>query len=249
MNSSNVSACPPAQKSSPVIRVHELSVRAGTFRLENISFEVPTGQYAILMGRTGSGKTTILESLCGLKSVVSGRIELMGRNVTALKPAERGVGFVPQEGALFPTMTVGQHLGFALTVRRWSSRDIAERVKELAELLGLEHLLDRRPAGLSGGERQRVALGRALAARPNVLCLDEPLSALDDVTRESMCSLLKTISVQTGVTTLHITHNRSEAQNLGDVILLLEEGVLRVPEARGKTPHATPKTSSDHVPV
>jgi molybdate/tungstate transport system ATP-binding protein len=229
-----------------VIRVQNLTVHLGTFRLENISFEVPTGQYAILMGRTGCGKTTILESLCGLKPVAGGRIELMGRNVTALKPAERGVGFVPQEGALFPTMTVGQQLGFALTIRRWESKAITQRVNELAELLGLENLLDRRPAGLSGGERQRVALGRALAARPNVLCLDEPLSALDDETRETMCSLLKTISEQTGVTTLHITHNRGEAHNLGDLILMLDDGVLRTPDRK---PHSAPAPATGPVSV
>jgi len=215
-----------------VIRVVNLSVRAGTFRLENLSFEVPTGAYAILMGKTGSGKTTILESICGLKSVTAGRIELMGRNVTDLKPAERGIGFVPQEGALFPTMTVGQQLGFALTVRRWNPQDISQRVEELANLLGIEPLLQRRPAGLSGGERQRVALGRALAARPSVLCLDEPLSALDDATRETMCELLKTISKQAAVTLLHITHNRAEAENLGDCRLMLEDGMLRHLNAR-----------------
>jgi ABC-type sugar transport system ATPase subunit len=232
-----------------VIRVQELTVRAGTFRLENISFEVPTGQYAILMGRTGSGTTTILESLCGLKSVTKGSIELMGRNVTALKPAERGVGFVPQEGALFPTMSVGQQLGFALTIRRWETKAINHRVDELAELLDLQDLLDRRPAGLSGGERQRVALGRALAARPQVLCLDEPLSALDDATRAVMCSLLKTISQQTGVTTLHITHNRAEAQNLGDLLLTLENGVVRPPDQNNKPPKSSPAASSGHVSV
>ncbi len=230
-----------------MIRVHQLSVRAGTFRLENISFEVPTGHYAILMGRTGSGKTTILESLCGLKSVTAGRIELMGRNVTDLKPAERGIGFVPQEGALFPTMTIRQQLGFALTIRRWEPKTLTRRVEELADLLGLQDLLERRPPGLSGGERQRVALGRALAARPNVLCLDEPLSALDDATRDSMCSLLKTISEQTGVTTLHITHNRAEAQNLGDLFLTVENGVLRVPESQKSASPTNSPADSDRV--
>ncbi len=230
-----------------MIRVHHLSVSAGTFRLANLSFEVPTGQYAILMGKTGSGKTTILESLCGLKSVESGRIELMGRDVTALKPAERGIGFVPQEGALFPTMTVGQQLGFALTIRRWEIKAITKRVEELAELLDIQTLLDRRPLGLSGGERQRVALGRALAARPPVLCLDEPLSALDDATRQTMCGLLKTISEQTGVTTLHITHNRAEARNLGDRILVLENGILRSPETEG--PRNPSPAASDPIPA
>jgi molybdate/tungstate transport system ATP-binding protein len=229
-----------------VIRVQNLSVRAGTFRLENLSFEVPTGGYAILMGKTGCGKTTILESLCGLKSVEQGRIELMGRDVTLLKPAERGIGFVPQEGALFPTMTVGQQLGFALAIRRWEREAITQRVEELAELLHIETLLDRQPAGLSGGERQRVALGRALAFHPKVLCLDEPLSALDDATRDTMCTLLKTISRQTGVTTLHITHNRAEAQKLGDVTFTLENGVLRSPESNGQL-KPTPAPGPDHT--
>lgn len=229
-----------------MIRVQNLSVRAGTFRLENLSLEVPTGQYAILMGKTGSGKTTILESLCGLKSVERGRIELMGRDVTLLKPAERGIGFVPQEGALFPTMTVGQQLGFALTIRRWDTKAITKRVDELADLLGIKALLDRRPAGLSGGERQRVALGRALAAHPQVLCLDEPLSALDDATRDSMCALLKTIGQQMGVTTLHITHNRGEAQKLGDVLLVLENGILRSPDTDGKM---KPAPAADPIPA
>jgi ABC-type sugar transport system ATPase subunit len=117
-------------------------------------------------------------------------------------------------------------------------------VEELAELLGIETLLDRRPAGLSGGERQRVALGRALAFHPQVLCLDEPLSALDDATRETMCALLKTITRQTGVTTLHITHNRAEAQNLGNVIFMLENGILRSPETDGKTKPALPPAAN-----
>ena len=229
-----------------MIRVQNLTVTAGSFRLENVSFEVPTGQYAILMGQTGSGKTTILESLCGLKSVVGGSIQLMGRDVTLLKPAERGIGFVPQEGALFPTMSVGQQLGFALTVRRWKPAAIQNRVEELAEMLGIQKLLDRRPAGLSGGERQRVALGRALAARPHVLCLDEPLSALDDATRDAMCSLLNRISKQTGVTTLHITHNRAEARTLGDVLLVLENGVLRTPANDQPAPRNAP---TDRVSV
>lgn len=236
-----------------MIRVNHLTVTAGTFRLENVSFEIPTGQYAILMGKTGSGKTTILESLCGLKSVEQGQIELMGRNVTHLKPAERGIGFVPQEGALFPKMTVGQQLGFALTIRRWKADDVADRVEELASLLGIEPLLDRRPGGLSGGERQRVALGRALAARPSVLCLDEPLSALDDATRHEMCSLLKTICDQTGVTTLHITHNRSEAENLGDVLLQLDDGVVHTlgddPSANSRTTENESRFERRHIPT
>jgi len=212
---------------SVVIQTERLCVRAGEFALNDVSFEVPTGGYAILMGRTGTGKTTILESLCGLKAVVAGRIRLMGRDVTHLKPAERGIGFVPQDGALFETMTVRDQVGFALAIRKWKRRDIERRVDELAELLDVRSLLSRRPHGLSGGERQRVALGRALAARPGVLCLDEPLSALDDTSREEMYHLLKSVREHSGVTTLHITHSRADARRLADVVFRLEEGRVR----------------------
>ena len=124
-------------------------------------------------------------------------------------------------------MAVRDQLGFALTVRKKGREAIERRVSELAELLGIRALLDRKPAGLSGGERQRVALGRALAANPGILCLDEPLSALDEATRDQMQVLLAAVSRQTGVTTLHITHNRSEAVRLADVMLLLEAGRVK----------------------
>jgi ABC-type sugar transport system ATPase subunit len=209
-----------------VIRLEHFSAQAGSFSLRDVSLEIPAGAYGILMGRTGSGKTTLLEAVCGLKSVTAGRVVLCGRDVTRLKPGERGVGFVPQDGALFPTMTVGQQLGFALAIRRWKPAAIRERVRELADVLGIEHLLDRTPQGLSGGERQRVALGRALSFRPGVLCLDEPLSALDEATREDICRLLESVTRQSGVTTLHITHSHREAERLGDVLFVLSNGRL-----------------------
>ena len=209
-----------------MITVKDLCVRAGTFELKNVSFEIGAGEYGILMGRTGSGKTTILEAVCGLKRTFGGQILLAGRDVTGLKPAERGIGFVPQEGALFPTMKVRDQIGFALSIRRRPRAEIKQRVDELAELLGIVRLLDRFPQGLSGGERQRIALGRALAARPSVLCLDEPLSALDDTSREEMYSLLESIRKVTGVTALHITHSRSEACRLGSRAFFVHDGQL-----------------------
>lgn len=231
-----------------MIRVENLSVRAGTFALEGISFEVHAGDYAILMGRTGTGKTTLLEGICGLRTVTGGRLMLTGRDVTRLKPAERGIGFVPQEGALFPTMRVRDQLGFALAIRKWARPQIDGRVRELAELLSIEPLLDRHIQGLSGGERQRVALGRALAAQPGVLCLDEPLSALDDATREGMYDLIKSIRDRTRVTTLHITHSRTEAARLGDVIYRLSEGrIERVSLADLQLPGAATADDGDTV--
>jgi ABC-type sugar transport system ATPase subunit len=123
-------------------------------------------------------------------------------------------------------MKVREQIGFALTIRKWSRRDVDRRVGELAELMGIAALLDRRPDGLSGGERQRIALARALAANPGVLCLDEPLSALDDATRDEMYTLLQSVREHVGVTTLHITHSRSEARRLGDVIFLIDNGAV-----------------------
>ncbi len=217
-----------------MIEIENITLQVGTFRLADVSCRIPRGSHTALMGRTGAGKTTILEAVCGLRTVQSGRIRINGRDVTHEPPGARGVGFVPQDGALFGHLTVRQHLGFALDVRRWPAPRIAERVDELASWLRLAHLLDRLPLGLSGGEAQRVALGRALSFHPQVLCLDEPLSALDDDTRAEICDVLADIRQRTGVTLLHITHNRREAARLADNVLQLRDGRIEstpVPEA------------------
>lgn len=207
-----------------MIEVIDLRIELGAFRLRDVSFAVPQGKYGVLMGPTGCGKTTILEAICGLRQPSAGRIVLEGRDVTRLKPAGRNLGYVPQDGALFQTMTVRRHLEFALRIRGWPRTRREARVAELASMLGIDHLLDRRPAGLSGGEAQRVALGRALSFQPGILCLDEPLSALDDDTRASMIDLLKRVQRETGVTALHVTHNRHEAEQLADYRLQLVDG-------------------------
>ena len=209
-----------------MISLRHITVHAGGFQLRDLSMEIPTGSHTALMGRTGSGKTTLLEGICGLRSIRSGSIWIGDREVTNLPPGQRGIGFVPQDGALFDHLTVRQHLEFALEVRGWAPERRDTRSQELAEWLGLTPLLDRLPAGMSGGERQRVALGRALAFHPPVLCLDEPLSALDDQTRGEIVAVLTEIRNRTGITILHITHNRSEAERLADRILHLRDGRL-----------------------
>lgn len=209
-----------------MIQVHNLGVQAGNFQIGGISFEIPTGGYGVLMGRTGCGKTTILEAICGLKEVTEGTIKLDGVDVTEWPASRRGIGFVPQDGTLFTTMTVFQHLAFGPKVQRWPRQDITDRVLELAAELGIEDLLDRKPFGLSGGERQRVALGRALSVRPGVLCLDEPLSALDEDTHGEMTTLIRRLVKEHGITALHITHSRSEARAVADQVLTLENGRL-----------------------
>jgi molybdate/tungstate transport system ATP-binding protein len=216
-----------------MIVVESISVQAGEFRLDDVSLRVPAGGYAVLMGKTGCGKTTILESIIGLRRVARGRIWLDDRDVTHLQPAVRGIGYVPQDGALFSKMTVEEQMGLALVIRRVPAAAIRARVRELAELLGIDHLLHRKPRGLSGGERQRVALGRALSFRPRILCLDEPLSALDDETRRQMCDLLSGLRAKTGVTALHITHNLAEAQILADCLFRLENGRIETVDLAG----------------
>lgn len=215
-----------------MIVVQNLHIAVGSFRLAGVSFEIPAGEYGVLMGRTGSGKTTLLETVCGLKRPASGKVLLAGRDATWLPAAARGVGYVPQDGALFSTMTVGEHLAFALVIRKRPRDQIAARVEELASLLGISSLLGRYPKGLSGGETQRVAIGRALSASPSVLCLDEPLSALDEETRRQMCDLLKQVQAHSGATVLHVTHNSTEAHLLGDRVLVIERGQVRPVEAR-----------------
>jgi molybdate/tungstate transport system ATP-binding protein len=209
-----------------MIRVAQLTVRLGSFALNNVSFEVAAGDYAVLMGRTGSGKTTLLEAICGLRRIAAGRIEVDGREATELPPAQRGVSYVPQDRALFMTMTVRENLEFGLRIRRTEDASMRQRSESLAELLGLTALLDRKPHHLSGGEAQRVALGRALAVEPRVLCLDEPLSALDDDTRAEMHALLRSVHQRTGATILHVTHHVADAQKLATKLLVLKNGVV-----------------------
>jgi ABC-type sugar transport system ATPase subunit len=207
-----------------MIELESVSIRAGSFALADVSLTVPTGRYAVLMGGTGQGKTTILEAIAGLRTVANGRIRLAGRDVTRLKSADRMVGYVPQDLALFPTMTVKEHLEFALRLRKYSRQQIAARVDHLARALEITPLLGRGVTHLSGGEAQRVALGRALSFRPATLLLDEPLAALDEGTRDRLCGLLLAMQKEHGLTTLHITHSRVEARALASKLFVLQHG-------------------------
>ncbi|HZN37008.1 MAG TPA: ATP-binding cassette domain-containing protein [Pirellulaceae bacterium] len=209
-----------------MIELDDISIRSGSFELRRVSLSIPAGSYAVLMGATGQGKTTILEAICGLRTVTGGRVLLGGVDVTRRKPADRGVGYVPQDLALFPMMTVRGHLEFALRVRRWPAAAIGPRVTELAQELGIEPLLARDVRRLSGGEAQRVALGRALSFRPQVLLMDEPLNALDEATRDRLCELLGKVQSASHLTTLHVTHSRAEARALADRLIVLEGGQL-----------------------
>jgi molybdate/tungstate transport system ATP-binding protein len=204
-----------------MLSVHNLSVQAGSFSIQNISFEIPTGTCVSLMGSSGSGKTTLMEALCGLRHITSGIVHLDDRDITHLRPGEREVALVPQDNALFPHLTVREHLAFGPTIQGWKKADIVKRADELAEQLGITSLLSRTPENLSGGEAKRIALGRAIATRPSLLCLDEALTGLDDETYSDILTLLQS-TISTGkLTTLHITHNRVEANQLADTVIEL----------------------------
>lgn len=225
-----------------MMQITDAGWRAGGFSLAGINLTLAKGQYGVLMGRTGSGKTTLLEGICGLRPMTQGEVRLMGRDVSHETPAGRGIGYVPQDRALFQSMTIRDNLAFSLVVRHQSPAEIDRRVRELAQLLRIEPLLERKPQGLSGGEAQRVALGRALAFAPQMLCLDEPLSALDDETRADMHALLRSIRHQCQTTILHVTHHLDDARELADVVFLLKDGrvVLEPEELWRKKSSSTP---------
>lgn len=210
-----------------MIELLDVSIVSGAFRLEKVSFSIADGEHVALMGRTGQGKTTILEAIAGLRDVTAGSIHVAGVDVTRLAPARRGIGFVPQDLALFPTMTVRRHLEFALRLRKMATDVMHARVETVAGWLGITHLLDRKVTTLSGGEAQRTALGRALSFEPKVLLLDEPMSALDDETRADLHTVIRTLREKTSVTTLHITHNRAEAVSLADRVIVIEDGRVK----------------------
>jgi len=209
-----------------VIELDRLSIVQGGFSLTDINVSIPQSAYAILTGQTGSGKTSLIEMICGLRRPSNGRVLVEGRDVTRLAPSQRQIGYVPQDSVLFPTMKVERQIGFGLEIRNISKAERTERVNEVAEMLQLTSLLKRGPNQLSGGEKQRVALARAISFRPRLLCLDEPLSSLDEPARESMINLLRDVHQTQPITVLHITHSSTECQQLGTVELRLVDGKI-----------------------
>lgn len=207
-----------------MIELRHVHIRSGTFQLNDLELCVPAGGYGVLMGSTGSGKTTLLEAICGLRPVATGSVLLDGVDVTRWSAGSRGIGYVPQDAALFPTLSVREHLAFGLELRRVPRREINRRVEDVAAALGINELLARTPRHLSGGEGRRVAIGRAIAFRPRLLLLDEPLSALDEDHRLRLIDLLKTIHHAEQVTTLHVTHYSDEAAAVGEHFFRLKDG-------------------------
>ncbi len=209
-----------------MLELRNISLSLGDFKLDKFSLTVKEGEYFVLLGPTGTGKTVTLELIAGLYQPEEGEVYFNGARIDNLPPEKRQIGFVYQDYALFPFLTVDENIKFPLTHRRIHPKEIRQKCLETMEMLGITHLLSRYPSALSGGEKQRTALARALVCSPRILLLDEPLSALDPSTRESLQEELKRIHCITGTTTIHISHDFKEALALADRIGVMHNGVL-----------------------
>jgi ABC-type Fe3+/spermidine/putrescine transport system ATPase subunit len=208
----------------PGLSITGLAAQAGSFRLGPVSLEIPANRVLAVLGPSGAGKTMLLETIAGFRRQNSGQVSLAGTDITGLPPERRHIGLVFQEAALFPHMSVMENIRFGPRARGAAAPDGAAK---LMGQLGIQHLADRSPRSLSGGERQRVALARALAIQPGLLLLDEPLSALDQPTREEMRSLLQRLLAELEIPAAHVTHDRDEAVSIGDDLAVIVSGKLR----------------------
>jgi molybdate transport system ATP-binding protein/molybdate/tungstate transport system ATP-binding protein len=207
-----------------LIKVKDLSLQLGGFSLKNINLEIEERDYFVILGPTGIGKTILLEAIAGIHKIKEGEIWIDGNNVTHLPPERRKISYVPQDYALFPNLKVYENIAFGLYLQKLTPGEINWAVEQQAEKLGIKHILTRYPAGLSGGEKQRVALARALIIKPRLLLLDEPLSALDRVTKTSFWMQLKKVQEENKVTILHVTHDLEETFTLSNKVAILMDG-------------------------
>jgi len=195
--------------------------------VDAVDLTVDEGEFMVLVGPSGCGKTTLLRMIAGLEDVTEGRIEIGGRDVTDVSPRDRDVAMVFQSYALYPHMTTRENLGYGLRMRKTQKTEIGRRVGEVARMLGLEELLDRKPAQLSGGQRQRVAMGRAIVREPAAFLMDEPLSNLDAKLRVDMRAQLSRLHERLGVTTVYVTHDQIEAMTLGQRVAVMRDGRIQ----------------------
>ena len=224
-----------------MIEIKDLSINVGEFSLKYLNLTIKDKEYFVILGPSGAGKTVLIECLAGIHKIKQGEIWFDKVNVTHLTPEERNIGYVPQDYVLFPFLNVRDNILFGLKRDKRRQGAASQPLLMLSELLGITHLLDRNPFTLSGGEKQRVALARALATSPKLLLMDEPLNALDVQTSNYLRLELRHIHQELAITTIHITHNHSEAEELADHIAVMNEGKI---EQVGK-PHEiffSPKT-------
>jgi multiple sugar transport system ATP-binding protein len=199
----------------------------GTRAVRSLDLEVGDGEFMVLVGPSGCGKTTALRMVAGLEEITEGEIKIGQRVVNKLEPRDRDIAMVFQNYALYPHMDVARNMAFGLTTRKVPKAEIRSRVRRIASVLGLQALLDRRPAQLSGGQRQRVAMGRAIVREPHVFLMDEPLSNLDAKLRVQMRAEIARIQRELSATTIYVTHDQVEAMTMGDRVAVLRGGVLQ----------------------
>lgn len=197
-----------------------------TQAVKDVSLKVSSGTFTVILGPSGSGKTTLLRCVAGFEKPDSGSISIDGSDVTELPPRERDLAMVFQSYALFPLMTIRDNIAFPLKVRNAPKAEIDQRVNQVADLLVIKHLLDKKPGQLSGGEQQRAALGRAIVRQPNALLMDEPLTSLDAPLRAQMRAEFKRIRRETQMTAIYVTHDQAEAMGLADMIAIMNGGKL-----------------------
>jgi multiple sugar transport system ATP-binding protein len=210
------------------LSIHELRKSYGAVEvLKSISISMNAGDFLVLIGPSGCGKSTLLNCIAGLEETTSGVIEIDGRDVTRVPPRDRDIAMVFQSYALYPTMSVRDNIGFGMKIRKLGKDQIDERVGQVADVLQIGHLLDRRPGQLSGGQRQRVAMGRALVRNPVLFLFDEPLSNLDAKLRVEMRAEIKRLHQTTGTSIVYVTHDQIEAMTLATRIVVLHDGVVQ----------------------
>ncbi|MEI6694636.1 MAG: ATP-binding cassette domain-containing protein [Bacteroidota bacterium] len=208
-----------------MLEIKDISKQFGDFSLLNISFTVEEGDYFVLLGESGAGKSVILELIAGMEKVDTGSIYFKGKDITRQAIQDRGFSMVFQDYAIFPHLTVANNIAYALKAKNYSKYEIKKRIATLAEEIEITHLLNRKPQGLSGGELQRLALARALAAEPLLLLLDEPLVSIDIQLKDQLRNLLRKLN-RKGITILHVTHDFEEALALGNRIAVINQGNL-----------------------
>ncbi|TAJ43563.1 tungstate ABC transporter ATP-binding protein WtpC [Methanofollis fontis] len=209
-----------------MLEIEHVSKDMGEFVLKDASLQVNDGEYLVIIGPTGAGKTILLETLAGIYPPDSGRVVLDGRDITDVPPRERNICMVYQDYMLFPHLTVAENIGFGLRNRKVEATEIERKVTDAARFLAIDHLLHRHPDTLSGGEQQRAAIARAIVMEPALLLLDEPLSALDGQTREKLRKELRRLHDLYGITVIHVTHNFEEVFSLADRVAVIRGGEI-----------------------
>jgi multiple sugar transport system ATP-binding protein len=211
-----------------IVELSQVTKRYGdVLAVRDFNLTTTEGEFVVLVGPSGCGKTTTMRMIAGLETVTEGEIKIGGRNVVGMIPRERDVAMVFQNYALFPHLNVFDNLSFGLRLRKFPKERISERVRSAAKILGIEHLLERKPKELSGGERQRVALGRAIVREPKVFLMDEPLSNIDAKLRVEMRAEIFKLQRRLGVTTFYVTHDQVEALSMGDRIVVMSKGLVQ----------------------